>query len=405
MTANLRGTEAAVLANYKKEDPSFRFLAESDEAFAARRRGREAMYRDCLKLPPKMFDGARLLDLGAGTGESAVFFGLWGADCTLVEINDSASARSREIFEHYLAERGEHRFVCSSLFDFESDERFDMVVSEGVIHHTADKQGGFERLASYVAPDGFLVLGVGNPAGCFQRSLQRVILFRFAQSDEEIVAVAERLFAEHIDRASRFGGRTRRAVIFDSFVNPKVDFSSVAEVLGWFREAGLRLYACWPPVVPALLGDSGMRSSFGAWDLSSVGAPAEAVWLAHDRDDAEDLPARLSGLEALAESQATVTDYVNDFQPGQAFDETAFLTMLDDYRQGLSGFDPFTGFAAKSEGLLDEIEALLTALSKGDLGAVSSVLATTKQLFRGTAGLGIVRYVGYRPETDESQMA
>ena len=342
MTSELRSTEAAVLANYKKEDPSFRFLAESDEAFAARRRGREAMYRDCLKLPPKMFNGARLLDVGAGTGESTVFFGLWGADCTLVEINDEASARSREIFQRYLGERGAHRFVRSSLFDFESEERFDMVVSEGVIHHTADKRGGFERLASFVAPDGYLVLGVGNPAGCFQRSLQRVILFRFAESDEEIVAVAERLFAEHIDRAARFGGRTRRAVIFDSFVNPKVDFSSVAEVLDWFKAAGLRLYACWPPVEPALLGDSGMRASFEATDLPDIGAPAEAVWLAHDHDDAEDLPGRLAGLEALAKTQAQVTESVNDFQPGQAFDERAFLTLLDDYRQGLRGFDPAT---------------------------------------------------------------
>lgn len=398
MTQNLRSTEAAVLANYKKEDPSRHFLAESDEAFAVRRKAREALYRDCLKLPPKMFDGARLLDLGAGSGESTVFFGHWGADCTLVEINEEASARSREIFERYLSGRGEHRFVRSSLFDFESDERFERVVSEGVIHHTADKPRAFERLASFLAPDGYLVLGVGNPAGCFQRSLQRVILFRFAESDEEIVVVAERLFTEHIDRAAGYGGRTRRAVIFDSFVNPKVDFCSVAEVLGWFKATGLRLYSCWPPVVPALLGDSGMRTSFEATDLLDLGAPAEAAWLAHDRDDAEDLPERLFGLEALAKTQTAVTGYVNDFQPGQAFDETAFLTMLDDYREGLRGFDPFSRFAGKSEALLDEIEAVLAALSKGNLDAMAAVLATTKQLFRGTAGLGIARYVGYRPE-------
>ena len=400
MKPGLRSTEAAVLANFKKEDPSFRFLAESAEAFETRARQREALYRDGLKLPPKMFDGARLLDLGAGSGESTVFFGLWGADCTLVEINDEASARSRAIFERFLGERGQHRFVCESLFDFASDETFDMVVSEGVIHHTADKRRGFERLASFVAPDGYLILGVGNPAGCFQRSLQRVILFHFADSEEQIVEAAERLFKEHIDRASRLGGRTRRAVIFDSFVNPKVDFPSVAEVLDWFRSAGLRLYSAWPPVLPALLGDSGMRASFEAGALPSVGAPAKAVWLAHDRDDAAELPERLSGLDALAASQAALTDYVNDFQPGQAFDQTAFLTMMDDYRQGLQAFDAFGRFAAKSEGLLDEAEAVLKALSSGDIEAVAAVLASTKQLFRGTAGLGIVRYVGYRPRTD-----
>ncbi len=398
MTEKLRSTEAAVLANYKKENPSVHFLAESEQAFVERAAKREALFRDNLKFPPKMFAGARLLDLGAGTGENAVYYGLWGADCMLVEIKDEASARSQAVFERYLAGRGTHSFVRASLFDFETEARFEIVVSEGVIHHTADKRAAFGKLASFLEPGGYLILGVGNAAGCFQRALQRVILFRFAQSDDEIEAVAERLFKEHIDRAERFGQRSRRAIIFDSFVNPKVDFPSVEEVIGWFSQAGIALYSTWPPILPPVLGDSSMRTTFDAAELPSIAAPAEATWLAHDRDDAEELPVRVAGLDALAAAQEAITGYVNDFQPGQSFDERDFLDLLAGYRRGLQGYDPFGGFAAKLEVLLDEIQEVVGLLSAGDLDRLAGALADSKQLFRGTGGLGVTRYVGYRPE-------
>lgn len=400
MSKSLRDTEAAVLANYKKENPSVHFLAESDSAFRERLSKREILFRDNLKFPPKMFAGCDLLDLGAGTGENTVYYALWGARCTLVEINDEASARAGQIFERYASGPVAHEFICSSLFDFESDRRFDIVLSEGVIHHTADKQQGFAKLASFLKPDGYVVLGVGNAAGCFQRALQRVILFRFADDEGEIVAVAERLFKEHIDRAARYGQRSRRAIIFDSFVNPKVDFPSVAEVLHWFAEAGLRLYSTWPPILPPALGDSGMRSTFEPLALPEIGAAAEAVWLAHDRDDADELAERLGGLAELDAAQSQMTRYVNDFQPAQAFSAQDLQQMTARYRAALDAYQPFAGFTRKLGSLLSEIEGAIGMLDKGDLEGLKTRLDSAAHLFRGTGGLGVTRYVGYKPQTD-----
>lgn len=398
MTDDRRGTEAAVLANYRKENPSTHFLVESEEAFAVRRTGREALFRDNLKLPLRMFDGASLLDLGAGTGENAVYYGVWGARCCLVEINDGALDRARAVFDRYLPDAGLHQFHCSSLFDFESPEQFDIVVSEGVIHHTADKAGAFAHLVSFAKPGGYVVLSVGNAAGCFQRSLQRAVLFRFAKDEEAIVTTAERLFGEHIDRAAKHGQRSRRAVIYDSFVNPKVDFPSAPEVLGWFRDHGLKLHATWPPVVPALLGDSGMRATFDPLSLPQIAAAAEAVWLAHDRDDAEELPEHLVGLGRLAESQAALTGSVNDFGPNQDLSDTALAQLLTEYRSALTAFDPFSGLRDKAARLLAEVEQLLALVEQNDLEATADFLPRCQHLFRGTGGLGISRYVCYLPE-------
>ena len=386
MAADLRATEAAVLATYKRENPSTHFLAESDQAFAERAAQRAALYRDQLKFPPEMFAGTRLLDLGAGTGENSVFYARWGAACTLVEINDEALERARRVFGQWLDAPEAHAFVQASLFDFETEARFDRVVCEGVIHHTANKAAAFARLAGFLAPGGYLVLSVGNAAGCFQRALQRMTLFAFAENEEEIVEAAERLFKEHLDRASRFGQRTRRAVIFDSFVNPKVDFPSVAQVLRWFADQGLRLYSAWPPITPALLGDSGMRSTFDPLALPDLAAAAE-------------LPARLEGLGTLAERQARLTDSVNDFAPGQAFSGQDFKALLAGYRGALEDLDFYAGFREKSVALIGEVETLVGLIERGDIAAIETFLASTRHLFRGTGGLGISRFVGYRPDT------
>jgi 2-polyprenyl-3-methyl-5-hydroxy-6-metoxy-1,4-benzoquinol methylase len=32
-----------------------------------------------------------------------------------------------------------HRIICESIFDYKCDEKYDIVVSSGVIHHTDDK--------------------------------------------------------------------------------------------------------------------------------------------------------------------------------------------------------------------------------------------------------------------------
>ena len=48
-----------------------------------------------------MFQGQKLIDFGAGTGENTVYLANWGAKCTLVEMNDKAQKISKEIFQKY----------------------------------------------------------------------------------------------------------------------------------------------------------------------------------------------------------------------------------------------------------------------------------------------------------------
>ena len=102
-------------------------------------------YHNLMNFPPKMFEGQTLLDFGAGSGEYTVFLENWGAKCTLVEINIKAHEISKKIFENYAVNYSENEFINTSIYDFVSNKKFDIVHSRGVLAHTYNKELGFKK--------------------------------------------------------------------------------------------------------------------------------------------------------------------------------------------------------------------------------------------------------------------
>jgi SAM-dependent methyltransferase len=90
------------------------------------------------------FPGARLLEIGCGMGSDLVQFGRGGAICTGIDI----TPRSIEITRHRFALYGLHgNFIVSDgeRLPFPSDS-FDVVYSNGVLHHTPDTAGAIREI-------------------------------------------------------------------------------------------------------------------------------------------------------------------------------------------------------------------------------------------------------------------
>ena len=114
-TDQIKKNEASVLKTFKKEIPSVYYSDKTEKDFLAYYKNAEFFYRNNLKFPPEMFRGKKLIDFGAGTGENTVYLAKWGADCTLVEMNDTAQTISKNIFKKYLDNFNNHRFINSSI--------------------------------------------------------------------------------------------------------------------------------------------------------------------------------------------------------------------------------------------------------------------------------------------------
>ena len=118
----IKKNEKSVLETFQKEIPSIYYSDKNKEDFEKYKENSECMYRHLFKFPPKMFEGQKLIDFGAGTGEDTVYLANWGAKCTLVEMNVLAQKISKDVFKKYTNNYEEHKFILSSIFDYKEDQ-------------------------------------------------------------------------------------------------------------------------------------------------------------------------------------------------------------------------------------------------------------------------------------------
>jgi SAM-dependent methyltransferase len=98
------------------------------------------------------FRGARLLEIGCGMGTDLLQFARGGARCTGIDL----TPRSVEITRHRFAlygSRGNFMIADGEQLPFAS-ETFDVVYSNGVLHHTPDTSGAIRELHRVLRPGG-----------------------------------------------------------------------------------------------------------------------------------------------------------------------------------------------------------------------------------------------------------
>ena len=236
MSNKIKNIQSEVLKAFQEEIPSIYYSDKSEVEFNKWKKVMNRHYHDLMNFPPKMFENQTLLDFGAGTGENTIYLENWKAKCTLIEINIKAHEISKNIFKKYSNNYENNTFINNSIYDYKSDSKFDIVHSRGVFAHTNDPELAFDKLASFCKVGGYVIYGDGNKSGNFQNMLQRLIIFHFANDWENMVNVAEKLFKEDLDRSQKYANRTRRCIIFDKWVVPRLTNPSITEVLHWFKK-------------------------------------------------------------------------------------------------------------------------------------------------------------------------
>ena len=390
-----------VLKAFQEEIPSIYYSDKSEKEFLNWKKTMDYMYHDRMNFPPKMFNNQKLLDFGAGTGENTVYFENWGAKCTLVEMNNKAHEISKDIFAKYANDIYEHTFVLSSIFDYESAEKYDIVHSRGVFAHTNDPQVAFSKLASFLKPGGYLIYGDGNKSGNFQNMLQRMIIFRFADNWDDMVEVAETLFKEDLDRAQQFANRTRRCIIFDKWVVPRLTNPSVSEVLNWFADNNIKLYSSYPPIIPAVLSDSlHHKPKFYPQHNFDIGAFTESLWMIYNREDSQEVPKILETFRNLSTAQYALTDYIDDYNLDTVTNLDTFNNKIDKYQESLTALDLTSHLKKRSSVFLEEVKSILDLIEKGNLDNLKNYIDQATELFRGGNGVRHIDFIGYKVEEE-----
>jgi len=212
---------------------------DSRESLASK--SREGLFAAALE--EQLPDGAIVLEAGCGTGQLTNFLGLswrhrvFGGDICINSLRLANAFRER----YRIANAA---FLQMNLFrpPFR-DGSIDVVICNGVLHHTRDARAGFEALLRKVKPAGLILIGLYNSYARLPTLWRR---WAFEQFGPTLYFLDPRLTSARMNE-----GRWR-AWFRDQYRHPHETRHSIDEVLGWFDTSAVDFLSS----VPAADGSS-----------------------------------------------------------------------------------------------------------------------------------------------------
>jgi SAM-dependent methyltransferase len=181
---------------------------------------------------------ARILEVGCGTGQLTNFLAMGrgrtavGADLCMNSLKLAKEFRDRFSINHaYFTQIDLFRppFAAAS---------FDVVISNGVLHHTSDCAGAFRSIATLVKPGGVIIIGLYNWLGRLPTLWARWLIDKFGEAGALL---------DH--RLRHKGEEARREAWFmDQYKHPHETRHSIDDVLTWLDAAGFDFTSCIPTI-------------------------------------------------------------------------------------------------------------------------------------------------------------
>ena len=354
-----------------------------------------------LKLTKKNFQNADLLDLGCGSGQNTIVFDYLGARCTMVEFNKNSFNNAEKLFKNYSKKK--FKIINKDLFKFRTRKKFDIVVSNGVAHHTYDVKKNIQLACKYVKKGGFLILGVCTPEGWFQRNLQRAILFQVSNSSKEIIQNAKILFPKHLSESKKYGLRTIDEVIFDTYINPKINCISFTDIKKIFNKNKILDFASlnYEKNIQNFINpnyEQQKQSGIKNVTLNNLNlSPIHEFSIANYNFKQKSF---FKTYKLISKSLKNVVEQVNDIDSKTKinFSSKNLLELSDKINKGLKVNLIDNSYVLN---FIKEIKKIFDILSLKEtknikFKKIQKTLRINKNLFKGTCGVGMNYFVGYK---------
>jgi len=184
--------------------------------------------------------GSRVLECGCGTAQLSIFLGIaprtvFGTDVCVNSLRLGQEFKER----HRLS--GVHLLQMNLFRPVFRPGSFDLVICNGVLHHTPDPLLGLKTIASLARPGGYVLVGLYHRFGRVITSARGMLFRLFGQ---------RLAFLDPNLRAPRTSAAKRRAWFNDQYRHPHESRHTIGEVLSWLPHAGLRFVKSIPRTVP-----------------------------------------------------------------------------------------------------------------------------------------------------------
>jgi len=211
---------------------------EFDSVGSLASKARQGLFAKLLddQVPP----GARVLECGCGTGQLSNFLSIAnrkvvGADLCLNSLKLGQQFKRKNNLSRV-------HFLQMNLFrPVFKPGTFDLVVSNGVLHHTSDPFLALRTISRLVKPGGYLLVGFYHRYGRlitdFRRAVFNLTRDRFTFLDPNL-------------RRGGFSDAKANAWFMDQYKNPHESKHTIGQVMGWLDEIGFEFVRSMPKSKP-----------------------------------------------------------------------------------------------------------------------------------------------------------
>ena len=201
------------------------------------RRGRFAQLLDDQVAP-----GSRVIECGCGTGQLSNFLSISNRTVFGVDMCVNSLALGQAFKERN--QLGRVNFMQMNLFrPIFKPGTFDLVISNGVLHHTSDPLLAFETISTLVKPGGHILVGLYHQYGRLTTDLRRLI---FNLSKDRLTFLDPNLRKGGLKE----GSGKWKAWFLDQYKNPHESKHTISEVIGWLDKIGFEFVTSIPRSKP-----------------------------------------------------------------------------------------------------------------------------------------------------------
>jgi len=184
--------------------------------------------------------GSRILECGCGTGQLTNFLSI--ANKTVIGTDMCMnSLKMANAFREANNLRRAQFYQMNLFLPAFKPQSFDLVISNGVLHHTSDPFLAFKSIFNLVKPNGYIVIGLYHKYGRLDTDLRRVI---FNITKDKFKFLDRHATNKDVSQAKR------DSWFNDQYKNPHESKHTVGEVLHWLERTKFTFIHSLPKTVP-----------------------------------------------------------------------------------------------------------------------------------------------------------
>ena len=187
------------------------------------------------KLDDEIPMGSNILEAGCGTGQLSIALSRYARQIYGTDLSKGSLIEAKQ-FINSNDIKSVHLFRMNIFKLFFEENTFDVIISNGVLHHTYNPKLAFSKLVRVLKPGGIIVIGLYHRYGRIIQKIRQSLIKNFGDSFKFL----DKRFREKISDKKKY------AWFLDQYKNPSETTHTYLEVLNWFKDENIEFLSSIP---------------------------------------------------------------------------------------------------------------------------------------------------------------